>query len=124
LLVEDDPDSATMMVRALRQYGARVTAVSRAMDALKVVHVVRPDILLSDIAMPEMDGRELIRQIRRLPARLGGDVPAIAVSAFSEYDDRVGSSLAGFDEHLAKPVNIAVLTATVVRVLGARERRH
>jgi len=121
LVVEDDSDSRSMIARFLQQAGARVTAVSDAFEALQVFRAVRPDLLLSDIAMPGMDGHALIRQVRSSSAALGALIPAIALSAFAAHDDRMSAIGAGFDEHLAKPVDFNAMLSTITRVV--REKR-
>ncbi|WP_394832092.1 response regulator [Pendulispora rubella] len=121
LVVEDDRDSRSMLARFLQQAGARVTAVCDAFEALQVIRAVRPDVLLSDIAMPGMDGHALIRHVRSSPAAMGALVPAIALSAFAAHDDRVSAIHAGFDEHLAKPVDFGAMLQAILRVV--REKR-
>ncbi|WP_394822049.1 response regulator [Pendulispora albinea] len=122
LVVEDDRDSRSLIARFLRQAGARVTAVADAYEALEVIRQVRPDLLLSDIAMPGMDGHALIRQVRSSPSLFGFGslVPAIALSAYAAHDDRVSALGAGFDEHLAKPVDFAAMLATITRVVNEK----
>jgi CheY-like chemotaxis protein len=80
-----------------------------------------PDVLLSDIEMPQRDGYALIAAVRAKPASAGGDVPAAALTAYSRPEDRAASMLAGYDVHLSKPVDLQELVATVVR-LRARRR--
>ena len=122
LVVEDDPDSRTMIARAIRCAGARVMDVASATDALRVLSFVRPDILVSDIAMPGMDGYELLRRVRRLAAPAGGVIPAIAVTAFSSHEDRRRAFEAGFDELLAKPLQLGPLVTTIRNVLCVAHR--
>jgi len=121
LVVEDDADSRAMIARFLRQEGARITDARDAFEALQVFQLVRPDLLLSDIAMPGMDGHALIRQVRSSPPVLGAFVPAIALSAFGSPDDRLSALGAGFDEHLVKPVDFGFMLSTITRVV--RDKR-
>jgi len=120
LIVEDDADSRIMIARILQQAGARVTAVRDAFEALEVFRAVRPDLLISDIAMPGMDGHSLIRKVRSSPPALGAMVPAISLSAFGGPDDRVSAMVAGFDEHLVKPVEFSAMISTITRVVNDR----
>jgi CheY-like chemotaxis protein len=121
LAVEDDRDSQLLLVHALRFAGARVTAVSTALEALRLVQIVTPDVLVSDIAMPAMDGHGLIRRIRSLPGPLTrSDLPAIALSAFSSPEDRRRTLESGFDEHLAKPVDLEELVHAITRIIEDR----
>jgi CheY-like chemotaxis protein len=104
----------------LRESGAEVEAVGDAAAALRAVHSVRPDVLISDIGMPEVDGYDLIRQIRRLAPDAGGRTPAIALTAFAHGTDHREALRAGYDRHLAKPVDATTLTRVVRDVLYAR----
>jgi CheY-like chemotaxis protein len=83
------------------------------MEALGRLPIIRPDILVSDIAMPDQDGYGLIRQIRQLPIEDGRELPAIAVSAYARAEDCARALAAGFQSHLAKPVDPAELLARV-----------
>jgi CheY-like chemotaxis protein len=105
LLVDDDLDTRELIASTLRRAGAEVTAVASATEAINNLRASPPDILLSDIAMPDQDGYCLIRQIRQLPATNGGEVPAIALSAFARKEDVARAIAAGFHFHLAKPVD-------------------
>ncbi len=120
LVVDDENDSRNFVGFMLQQYGATVTAVSSASEALQVIAQLKPDVLVSDIGMPEMDGYALIRQIRSWTEAEGGRIPAIAVTAYAgEYDQRQAIN-AGFQVHVSKPVEPEVLAAAVGR-LGSRE---
>jgi CheY-like chemotaxis protein len=105
LLVDDDLDTRELIASALRRAGAEVAAVPSAAEALNTLQACQPDILLSDIAMPVQDGYCLIRQIRRLSPANGGEVPAIALSASASKEDSARAVAAGFQFHLAKPVD-------------------
>jgi signal transduction histidine kinase/ActR/RegA family two-component response regulator len=121
LVVEDDPDAREMVSYLLRQRNAEVVACASAADALAAFDRCPPDVLLSDIEMPNRDGFALIAAVRARPAAQGGDVPAAALTAYSRSEDRAASMLAGYDAHLSKPVDLHELIATVVR-LRARRR--
>jgi signal transduction histidine kinase len=105
LLVDDEADAREMMATALETCGAKVVAAASARDALQALGRVPVDVLLADIAMPEQDGYELIRAIRS--SRTGGTagVPAAAVTAHARDDERQRALAAGFQMHLAKPID-------------------
>ena len=124
LVVEDDADSRLMIARVLQQAGARVTAVRDAFEALEVFRAVRPDLLISDIAMPGMDGHSLIRRVRSSSPPLGALVPAISLSAFGGPEDRVTAIVAGFDEHLVKPVEFSSMISTITRVVNDKRASY
>lgn len=116
LVVDDENDSRDFVSFMLQQYGATVTAVSSATEALQVITELKPDVLVSDIGMPVMDGYALIRQIRSWTDEVGGRVPAIAVTAYAgEYDQRQAID-AGFQLHVPKPVEPDILAAAVRRL--------
>ncbi|MEX2271956.1 MAG: response regulator [Vicinamibacterales bacterium] len=118
LLVEDEPDARALVATLLERQGARVTAVGAAEDALVEIRRELPNVLLSDIAMPGMDGFELIRRVRAREewARL----PAAALTAFVSPADRGKALLAGFDTHVPKPVEPAELMAVVAALVNRR----
>jgi PAS domain S-box-containing protein len=126
LVVDDELDARELVTTLLRQYGAKVTAVSSASEALTVLEKSegnsQPDVLVSDISMPDVDGYELIRQLRELPAEQGGRIPAIALTAYGRSIDRIRALSAGFQMHMPKPVEPAEL-ATVVASLTGRAGR-
>ena len=120
LVIDDDRDASELAAEVLEQHGARVRTASSGAEALRLLEsgAERVDLLICDIGMPQMDGFELMRRVRELPAHLGGTVPAIALSAYAGADDRTRASAAGFDMHLAKPFVPADLVAgcaTLVR---------
>ena len=121
LVVEDDADAREMVAYLLRQRNADVVACGSVDDAMREFDRRPPDVLLSDIEMPQRDGFALIAAIRARPAEQGGDVPAAALTAYSRPEDRAASMMAGYDAHLSKPVDLHELIATVVR-LRARRR--
>jgi signal transduction histidine kinase len=109
LLVEDDEETRTMVQEALETAGARVTAVESAPKARQVVQQGVPDVLISDIAMPDEDGYSLIRSLRSSDVH----VPAIALTAHARVEDALEATAAGFQVHLAKPVKPSSLVETV-----------
>jgi PAS domain S-box-containing protein len=119
LLVDDEPDAREVLSVYLGQCGGQVTAVESAAQALVIIARHLPDVLVSDIAMPMMDGYELIRRVRALPG--GYSIPAIALTAHANADARVEALRAGYDIYLTKPVDAAELSAVVSR-LGRRPK--
>jgi CheY-like chemotaxis protein len=95
-----------------------VTTAASACEAYELVERLRPDILLSDIAMPGEDGLSLIRRVRLLPPEAGGLIPAAALSAYAGAGDRRRAFLAGFQHHIAKPVDPAHLLAVISSMAG------
>jgi PAS domain S-box-containing protein len=116
LVVEDQPDARDLITRVLEDCGANTIAASNADDALLCLEAERPDVLVTDIGMPGVDGFALLRRIRALGPARGGRVPAIALTAFARSEDRTRALRAGFLVHVSKPVDPAELTATVASV--------
>ena len=114
LVVEDQRDTLEFLTWVLKKRGATVVGVGTARDALAIVRDSRPDLLISDIGLPDVDGYELIRQVRRLAAT-GHDIPAIALSAYARPEARTRALRAGFQAYLVKPVEPAELIAMVTR---------
>jgi CheY-like chemotaxis protein len=102
----------------LLQHEAQVIAVSSAPEALVVLQKFQPDVLVSDIGMPQEDGYSLIRKIRALPGEQGGRTPAVALTAYARAEDRTKALNAGFQLHVAKPVNPTELAAVVANLAG------
>jgi CheY-like chemotaxis protein len=92
---------------------------SDAGTALALLERERPDVIVSDIGMPDIDGFELMRRIRRRAASAGGAIPAIALTAFTRQDDRNKAMQAGFNDYLAKPVEPGSLVAQIAQAVGA-----
>jgi CheY-like chemotaxis protein len=103
LVVDDEADARVLLSTMLQQWGARVIAVGSADEALEVLGRLRPDVLVSDIAMPDKDGYDLITAVRALPSERA-TVPALAVAARARREDEDRALRAGFQVHLAKPV--------------------
>jgi len=117
LVVDDDPDALELVFAILAGAGASVRLCSAAAEALELLRHWRPDVLVSDIEMPEEDGYSLIRKIRALNGEAGGRVPAIALTAYGRVDDRVRSLTAGFSMHVPKPVDPGELTTVIASVV-------
>jgi len=121
LVVDDDADARDLLAQILGQAGADVTVAASADEALEVLRRWRPDVLVSDIGMPGDDGYVLIRKVRALRFEEGGQVRALALTAYARSEDRVLALEAGFHTHIAKPVDPLELTALIAGL--APERR-
>jgi CheY-like chemotaxis protein len=119
LVVDDDPDARDMLKVALEQYGATVRVATSAEEALADVALEYPDVLVSDIEMPDMNGYELVRHLRRSDNQALRRLPAVALTAYARTEDRVKALLAGFQTHVPKPVEPAELV-TVIASLAQR----
>ncbi len=113
LMVEDDTDTREALKLVLEKSGAQVAAMGSGREALAAIEGVRPDIMLCDIAMPEEDGYAVIAKVRALGPARSGDVPAVAVTAYASPEDRARALSAGFQAHVAKPVEPARLIALI-----------
>jgi CheY-like chemotaxis protein len=113
LLVDDEPDSREFLVAALEECQAKVFGVASASEALEAVSQFKPDVLVSDIGMPLEDGYSLIARVRKLSAEQGGEIPAIALTAYARAEDRMKAIAAGFQMHISKPVEPAELVTVV-----------
>jgi signal transduction histidine kinase len=122
LVVDNEADARGLVSAILESRGAEVTAVESAAEALQTIEADRPDVLLSDIAMPGVDGYGLIREVRRRESA-AAPLPAAALTAFAADSDRVKAIDAGYQAHLRKPVEPAELTA-VVAALARGEAHH
>lgn len=118
LVIDDEVDSREMTAMALTQVNANVITVASGSEALRLLHQGKlPDILISDIAMPEMDGYQLMETIRALPAEQGGNIPAIALTACAAEVDQQRALAVGFQHYLSKPININHLITMVGTLL-------
>jgi PAS domain S-box-containing protein len=120
LLVDDQADVLEFFTFALEQYGAEVTAVASAAEALETLINLQPDVLLSDIGMPIMDGYMLLRQVRQLPPNKGGQIPAIALTAYAGEIDYKQAMAAGFQKHIPKPVDPADLAVAIAKLVSKK----
>jgi signal transduction histidine kinase/CheY-like chemotaxis protein len=125
LVVDDEPDSRRMLVRTLEATGAIVTPACGAAEALQLLPRIRPEVLISDLAMPDQDGYDLIRTVRRgtgdqrlLAGIRAEDLPAVALSAFAHKDDARRAMLAGFQVHVPKPFDPHDLAVVIARLAG------
>lgn len=120
LIVEDDADSRNVLALLLQKLGALVEAVASAREAVERVMHRRPDVLVSDIGMPDEDGYSLIRQVRQMPAEATSKLPAIALTAYARQQDAEAALGAGFNCHLPKPVAPAQLIKAIKGIVDAK----
>jgi signal transduction histidine kinase/ActR/RegA family two-component response regulator len=117
LVVDDEPDTNEMLQALLTSRGAEVRVAASTRQALEILDRWRPALIVSDIGMPEQDGYVLIREVRqRTPAR-GGEIPAIALTGYARVEDRVRVLTAGFQTHVAKPIDPTELIAVAASVV-------
>jgi len=122
LVVEDDEDARDILQVALHAAGAEVDLAGSTREALEALARRRPQVLVSDIGMPGEDGYELMRRVRALRADQGGNVPAIALTAYTRTQDRMRALSAGFTMHLVKPVNVAELVRSIANLIEVESR--
>jgi CheY-like chemotaxis protein len=120
LVVDDDADNCDVLAAILEHSGAHVVTAQSAADALSLFEKECPHVLISDIGLPDEDGFALLRKVRSLPASRGGNVPAIALTGYSQLDERYASvsESHSFQARLTKPIAIESMLATVSRVLA------
>ena len=122
LVIDDEPDSRELLAVMLVQAGAEVMSVASAAEFLAALESFQPDVAVSDIGMPEVDGYTLLRQVRSLSLEQGGQVPAIALTAYAGEIDRQHAIAAGFQKHIAKPIEPDQLVTAIVSLLSGRSR--
>src|SRR5579883_1184884 len=118
LVVDDDADTLSFYTFVLEQFGASVIAVSSAQEALQELAETEPDVLLSDIGMPEIDGYMLMRQVRALHANQEKQIPAIALTAYVGEINEQQALQSGFQKHIAKPIEPEELVKTIATLIG------
>lgn len=111
-----------MLQEALQRAGAEVTSAASAPEALEKLQSLRPDVLVSDIGLPEEDGYELVRKVRALNAASGGNTPAVALTGYARDQDYKAAMAAGYQEFVAKPVNLEELYSAILRARESGER--
>jgi CheY-like chemotaxis protein len=119
LAIDDDESTQELVATMLLMYGVSVRTAGRASDAMRILSEWRPDVLLTDIAMPGDDGYALMRRVRALPSELG-NIPAVALTAFTDPQSVQHAFAAGFDAHLGKPLEPHVLADALTKVLRIR----
>jgi signal transduction histidine kinase/ActR/RegA family two-component response regulator len=122
LIVDDEADARGLIERMLGQHGVEIHLAHSADEALALLPTVRPDVIVSDIGMPGTDGYQFMRKVRSLSDEQGGRTPAVAVTAFARSEDRTKALLAGYQAHLAKPVDANELAAAVATLAGRTGR--
>ena len=120
LVVDDEPDNREFLVAAIEQLGATATAAASAAEAIELLQQSPPDILVSDIGMPVEDGYSLIRKVRSSELGTAKRLPAVALTAYASESDRDRAIAAGYDEHLAKPINSALFAAVLARLKNSQ----
>jgi CheY-like chemotaxis protein len=124
LVVEDEPDGREIVVRSIADFGATVTALASASEALAWLRTQSssdlPHVIIADIGMPEADGFTFLHEVRKLPPDRGGVVPVIAVTAYVTSEDRRKAMQAGFEAHVGKPFSPITLVSAIARVVGSR----
>jgi CheY-like chemotaxis protein/nitrogen-specific signal transduction histidine kinase len=121
LVVDDEDDARVLIETVLRQYGADVAAVSSAAEAYALITTTpprdRPDVMVTDIGMPGEDGYSLIRRVREWERERGAYIPAVALTAYGRVEDRMRALSAGFQMHVAKPVEPAELAVVIMSLV-------
>lgn len=118
LVVDDEMDALDLIGVELAQHGAKVTSVGNAADALTALEQSEFDLLISDIGMPDTDGYDLIRQVRKQEEGTSQKIPAVALTAYARIQDRMQAIMAGFSTHIAKPVEVNELVTVVASLAG------
>jgi CheY-like chemotaxis protein len=118
LVVDDEADTCELIGEVLKEVGSEVIACRSVKEALVALEQHKPDILISDLGMPDEDGYSLISKIRALPPERGGHIPAAALTAYARAEDRMRVLRSGFQFHLPKPVDSAELVTVVASLAG------
>ena len=121
LIVDDENDARELLMAMLENYGATVRACASAQEALELLGsgAWQPQVLVSDVGMADTDGFALIRSIRALDSPATRSLPAIAVTAYANPEDRVRALVAGYQNHIPKPVDAGALAAAIIRLIAA-----
>ena len=125
LVVDDDPGARELISGMLEGFGAQVSTAESGQAALSLLFAQRPDVLIADLGMPGMDGYTLIEQVRGLEPDFGGLTPAVAVTAYASPQDRLRALQAGYQNHVAKPVEAEELAIVIASLAGrpAQDKR-
>jgi CheY-like chemotaxis protein len=123
LVVEDNEDARMLAATLLTLAGAQVVAAASVSEAMEAFERLTPDVLVSDINMPNEDGYDLIRKVRARSPEKGGTIPAVAVTGHGPSEERERALTAGFQEFLAKPIAVTDLISTIARVIGRAGER-
>jgi PAS domain S-box-containing protein len=120
LVVDDEPDSRELLKAGLENCGAHVIVAGSAAEAFDALESQIPDVIISDIGMPNEDGYDLIRRLRSMPSDRGGNIPAIALTAYARVEDRLRALRSGYQMHVPKPVELAELVAVTDSLVKRR----
>jgi len=123
LVVDDDADARQLLCAILEQCGAEVIAHGSSAEALAALQQLKPDILVSDIGLPEEDGYALIEKVRSLEPESSGRIPAVALTAYARAEDRLRALSAGYNMHVPKPVEPAELAVVIASLTGHSRKR-
>lgn len=118
LAVDDEPDARELLNTVLRMYEAEILTVTSATEALSALESFQPDVLISDVGMPDVDGYRLIEQIRALPPEKGGQIPAIALTAYAREEDHQKAINSGFQQQVTKPLEPGKLVQAVLNLVS------
>jgi len=118
LAVDDETETRELLTVILTAYKAEVKTTASAVEALTMLESFQPDVLVSDLAMVELDGYDLMQRIRALPAAAGGQISAIALTAYAQVEDQQRAIASGYQTHLAKPIDIKQLVGTIANLAG------
>ncbi|TAF08633.1 MAG: response regulator [Nostocales cyanobacterium] len=121
LVVDDDSDSRQILTLLFEFEGAKIICAASALEALEVISHFQPDILITDICLPDEDGYWLLTKVKNLPALKGRYVPAIALTGMASEEDREYSLRAGFQKHLSKPIDLNELVSVVANLAESNQ---
>ena len=122
LVVDDQLDARELVKQILTHCHVRVITAASAMEGLQLLKIEKPDVLISDIGMPDKNGYQFIQEVRMLPAASGGKIPAIALTAFARPEDKISAMNAGFQDYLTKPVEAWALIETICKLVGRQKK--
>jgi CheY-like chemotaxis protein/two-component sensor histidine kinase len=120
LIIDDEADACQLIKRVLAGYQADVITAPSAKEGIEAVKSLKPNVIVCDIGMPEMDGYQFIREVRSMPASIGGRTPALALTAFARSEDRTRAIIAGYQVHVPKPIEPQELVVTIASLAGER----
>ena len=121
LVVDDEPDSRELLTLMFEQDGAEMIEAASASEALEALERLKPDILISDIKLPDEDGYSLIHKVRNLNAEQGGQIPAIALTGYAGEENCARALSAGFNRHVSKPFGLDELAEVVATLAGRNQ---
>ncbi|BAY10960.1 response regulator [Calothrix sp. NIES-2098] len=121
LVVDDDLDTRKLLTILFELDGAEVMAANSASEALEIISCFQPDVLISDICLPDEDGYSLLRKVKKIDLERGRKTPAIALSAYIMDEDRKYAYLAGYEKYLQKPINLDELAKAVIDLVKLRQ---